>query len=46
MNTIHANLWQPGHQTGFDGSKALMIVVCHMTTFVAIEPVTEMNCMD
>jgi hypothetical protein len=43
MNTIHADLWQPGRQTGYDNDKALMIVVCHMTTFTAIEPVSEMT---
>ena len=43
MNTIHADLWSPGKQIGFDGATALMVVVCHMTTFVAIEPVVEQS---
>jgi hypothetical protein len=43
MNTIHADLWQPGRQTGYDNDKALMIVACHMTTFVAIEPIKDMT---
>ena len=43
MNTIHADVWQPGRQTGFEGNTSLMIVVCHMTTFVAIEPLRECN---
>ena len=43
MNTLHADLWQPGRQTGYDGSCALMIVCCHMTTFTTIEPVSTLN---
>ena len=44
MNTIHADLWwSPGSQTGYDGHKALMIVVCHMTTFVTLEPATDVS---
>ena len=43
MNTIHADLWQPGRQTGYEGDTALMVIVCHMTTFVAIEPVKQLS---
>ena len=43
MNTIHANLWQPGKTISFDGHIALMIVLCHMTGFAALEPVKELN---
>jgi hypothetical protein len=43
MNTIHADLWQPGRQTDYNNDKALMVVVCHMTTFTTIEPSKETN---
>ena len=43
MNTMHAELWSPVKQSGYDSHTALMIVVCHMTTFVAIKPVKEQN---
>lgn len=43
MNTMHAELWSPGKQSGYVSHTALMIVLCHMTTFVAIKPVKEQN---
>jgi hypothetical protein len=36
--TIHANLKVPGETTSFDRYTGLLIVMCHMTGFVAIEP--------
>jgi hypothetical protein len=33
----------PGITNSFDGFKGLMIVMCRMTGFVAIEPLKEMN---
>jgi hypothetical protein len=41
--TVHADAWVPGKTTSFDGNIGLMIVVCHMTGFTAIEPMKEMN---
>ena len=39
MNTIHVDFWQPGKNHGFEGESGIMDVVCHMTTFAAIEPI-------
>jgi hypothetical protein len=41
--TVHADAWVPGKTTSFDGYTGLMIVVCHMTGFAAIEPMKDMN---
>ena len=41
MMTIHTDLWVPGKTLSFDGYTGLMIIVCHMTGFAAIEPVIE-----
>jgi hypothetical protein len=41
--TIHADVWLPGKMTSFDGYVGLMIVMCHMTGFVAIEPLKELH---
>jgi hypothetical protein len=43
MNTVHADVWVPGKTVGYDGNTALMIVLCHMTGFVAVEPLKELN---
>ena len=43
MNTIHCDVWQPGKTEGYDGDTALMIVLCHMTTFAAIEPLKKLD---
>ena len=40
--TIHADLWSPGKITGYTDTTALMIVMDHMTGFVAIEPLTKL----
>jgi hypothetical protein len=40
---VHADAWVPGKTMSFDGYIGLMIVVCHMTGFAAIEPIKEMN---
>jgi hypothetical protein len=40
---VHADAWVPGKTTLFDGYVALMIVVCHMTGFTAIEPIKQVN---
>jgi hypothetical protein len=41
--TVHADAWVPGKTTSFDGYVGLMIVVCHMTGFAAIEPMKDLN---
>jgi hypothetical protein len=41
--TAHADAWVPGKTTSFDGYRGLMIVICHMTGFAAIEPMKDMN---
>jgi hypothetical protein len=41
--TIHADLWVPGKTVSFDGTTGLMVVMCHMTGFTAIEPIREAN---
>jgi hypothetical protein len=41
--TVHAYAWVPGKTMSFDGNVGLMIVVCRMTGFAAIEPMKEMN---
>jgi hypothetical protein len=41
--TVHADALVPGKTMSFDGNIGLMIVVCHMTGFAAIEPMEEMN---
>ena len=41
MFTVHADLWQPGDIEGFDGNTALMVILCHMTGFAAIEPIAK-----
>ncbi len=43
MLTIHADAWVPGKTTSFNGYTGLMIVMCHMTGFAAIEPLKDMN---
>jgi hypothetical protein len=43
FQAVHADAWVPGKTMLFDGYISLMIVVCHMTGFAAIEPVKEMN---
>ncbi len=41
--TIHADVWVPGKTTSFDGYVGLMIVMCHMTAFAAMEPLKDLN---
>jgi hypothetical protein len=41
--TVHADAWVPGKTMSFDGYTGLMIMVCHMTGFAAIEPIKDMN---
>jgi hypothetical protein len=41
--TIHADVWMPGKTNSFDGYIALMIIMCHMTAFAAIEPLKDLN---
>jgi hypothetical protein len=41
--TVHANAWVPGKTASFDGYTGLMIVICHITGFAAIEPMKETN---
>ena len=41
--TIHTNLWVPGKTNSFEEYTGLMIVMCHMTGFTAIEPLKDMN---
>jgi hypothetical protein len=41
--TVHVYAWVPGKTMSFDGNVGLMIVVCHMSGFAAIEPMKEMN---
>jgi hypothetical protein len=41
--TVHADAWVPGKTMSFDGNIGLMVIVCHMTGFAAIEPMKEMN---
>ena len=43
MATIHVDFWQPGKHLGFNGESGIIGVVCHMTTFAAIEPIKEAN---
>jgi hypothetical protein len=41
--TIHANIWVPSKTNSFDGYTGPMVVMCHMTGFVAIKPIKEAN---
>jgi hypothetical protein len=41
--SIHADAWVPGKTNSFDGYQGLMVAMCHMTGFVAIKPLKEMN---
>jgi hypothetical protein len=43
MQCIHANAWVPGKTTSFQGLVGLMVVICHLTEFVTIEPLSYMN---
>jgi hypothetical protein len=43
MQCVHADAWVPGKTTSFQGFIGLMVVVCHLTGFVAIEPLSDMN---
>jgi hypothetical protein len=43
MQCIHADVWVPGKTASFQGLVGLMVVVCHLTGFVAIEPLLDMN---
>jgi hypothetical protein len=43
FQAVHVDAWVPGKTMSFDGCIGLMIVVCHMTGFTAIEPIKEMN---
>jgi hypothetical protein len=35
--------WVPGNKKSFDGFQGLMIAMCHMTGFIAIEVLKDMN---
>lgn len=42
--TITGDIWSPGKTEGYSGATALMIILCHMTGFAAIEPISsELN---
>jgi hypothetical protein len=41
--TVHADVWVPGKTMSFDGFVGLMIIMCHMTGFAAIQPLRELN---
>ena len=41
MNCVHADVYSAGSTTSIQGYIALMIVMCHMTGFVMIEPIKE-----
>ena len=41
--TVHADAWVPGKITSHGGYIGLMIVVCHMTGFAAIQPMKVMD---
>jgi hypothetical protein len=43
MLHVTANAWIPGKTVGFDGNVGLMIVICNMTGFSALEPIKDMN---
>jgi hypothetical protein len=43
MITVTADAWVAGKTTAFDGNTGLMIVLCNMTRFMAIEPINVMN---
>jgi hypothetical protein len=44
MQCIHADAWWvPGKTTSFQGLEGLMVVVCHLTGFVALERLADMN---
>ena len=35
--TVHIDAWIPGKTMALDGSTSIMIVMCHMTGFIALE---------
>ena len=41
--TVHFDCWAPGIIIPFKGFVGLMIMLCHMTGFAAIEPLTALN---
>ena len=43
MNSVHIDIWTPGAIKGFENETSLLIVVCHMTGFVALEPIKAAN---
>jgi hypothetical protein len=43
MLHVTADAWIPGKTVGFNGNVGLMIVLCNMTGFSALEPIKEMN---
>ena len=43
MNVVHANAWIPGKFFSFDGAQGLMITICNMTGFAAIEQYSQAN---
>jgi hypothetical protein len=45
MQCIHADAWVPGKTTLNQGLIGLMVVVCHLTGFVALESLADMNSM-
>eukprot|EP00957_Ditylum_brightwellii_P181024 13790585-Ditylum_brightwellii.AAC.1 len=44
--TVHADAWVPGKTVSFDGHTCLMIVMCNLTGFVAIEPLSTVNAQE
>ena len=43
MNVVHADAWVPGKFVSFDGAQGLMITICNMTGFAAIEQYSQAN---
>eukprot|EP00957_Ditylum_brightwellii_P023885 1801107-Ditylum_brightwellii.AAC.1 len=41
--TVHTDAYVPGKTSSYARSIALMILMCHMTRFVAIEPMARQN---
>ena len=38
MVTVHIDTWVPGKTMSLDDNTSIMVIMCHMTGFVALEP--------
>ena len=43
LSTIHVDAWIPGKFVSYNGSKGLMVSVCHMARFASMEAYNEAN---